>query len=361
MDYGAPRMTDFSSLLSDVRRRLDERLPRWLAPRVAAANAVSPEAGAVAEALTKLTLRGGKRMRAALVAVGYVAGSTDAIADWTVCEPAMIAFELLQTYLLVHDDWMDHDDVRRGGPAVHAILRETLGPALEDAATVLAGDLAAGYAQEALFETKVPAERLLAAARAYARVQVDVVHGQLAEMQADRATLGKDCPPASVETVHALKTASYTTTGPLLLGAALAGATPARTRELERFGLSLGIAFQLRDDVLGVFGDPKTTGKPVWNDIREGKRTALVEELAKEPSAALLLAGVLGNANATHDELVAVVSAMESTGARARVEERVRGLCAEAERTLQGMAPTLSPTSHAWLSGAISALGERTA
>ena len=254
---------------------------------------------------------------------------------------------------------MDHDDVRRGGPAVHAILREKLGPALYDAGAVLAGDLASGYAQEALFETKLPADRLLAAARAYARVQVDVVLGQLAEMQADPGTLGKSGPPASVETVHTLKTASYTTTGPLLLGAALAGATPARTKELESFGLLLGIAFQLRDDVLGVFGDPKATGKPVWNDIREGKRTALVEELAKEPSAAPLLAKALGNANATHDELAAVVRAMEETGARARVDTRVRGLCAEAERALQVMAPTLSPTGHAWLSGAISALGER--
>lgn len=354
-------MTDFATLLDDVRRRLDDRLAVWLAPRVAAANAVSPETGTVAEAAADLTLRGGKRMRAALVAIGYAAGDAEARDAVAVCEPAMMAFELLQTYLLIHDDWMDHDEVRRGGPAVHAILREKLGTGLFDAATVLAGDLTSGWAQDVLLETALPAERVLAAARAYARIQVDVVHGQLAEMQASRVLMGKSAPPATVETVHLLKTASYTTTGPLLLGAALAGASDARTKQLEAFGRHLGIAFQLRDDVLGVFGDPAKTGKPIHNDIREGKRTALVEELEKDAASAPLLAKALGRADASAEDLAAVARAMEETGALARVDARVKAFCADAERVLQTMAPTLSPTAHAWLSGAISALGERAA
>src|SRR5262245_14658328 len=102
----------FRALLDEVRTRIDAQLGQWLAPRVASAVEISAEVGYVAEALSALARRGGKRLRAALVAAGYGEG-------WQLCEPAMIAIELLQTYLLIHDDWMDDDDIRRGGPSVH--------------------------------------------------------------------------------------------------------------------------------------------------------------------------------------------------------------------------------------------------
>jgi geranylgeranyl diphosphate synthase type I len=97
----------------------------------------------------------------------------------------MIAIELLQTYLLIHDDWMDDDAVRRGGPSVHVALRERLGDrAMGDAGAILAGDLASAFAQSALLETRVLPERLLSAARTFARIQEEVVVGQLSEMRA---------------------------------------------------------------------------------------------------------------------------------------------------------------------------------
>ncbi len=342
---------EFGALLTDVRGRVDERLAEWLRPRLAAATAISEEVGAVAAAVNELALRGGKRMRAALVAAGYGSHA------WVgVCEPAMMAVELLQTYLLIHDDWMDDDPVRRGGPSVHMLLREKLGTrTLGDAAAILAGDLASGYAQSVLLETQLPPERVLRAMQAFARTQVDVVTGQLAEMRAAVRT----GPLPSVETIHALKTASYTVTGPLLLGATLAGADDARCAELERFGRPLGIAFQLRDDLLGVFGDPTATGKPVWNDIRQGKRTTLVTELRGDPRAEAVLARAFGKLDATHEDLEAVVRVMEQSGARGRVEARIRELCEEARRVLDAMSPTLSVEGRAWLGGAIAALGER--
>lgn len=350
---------NFETLLSNVRVRLDERLAEWLGPRVGAAAQISAEVGVAADAVRQLALRGGKRMRAALVAVGYetIAGRGDRSAEpWSVCEPAMMAVELLQTYLLIHDDWMDDDDVRRGGPAVHVLLRERLGSrTLGDAAAILAGDLASGYAQEALLETAAAPERALRASRAFARIQVEVVTGQLAEMSA----AARPGAQPSVETIHALKTASYTVTGPLLLGASLAGADDVQCAQLERFGRPLGIAFQLRDDLLGVFGDPSATGKPVWNDIRQGKRTALVAELRGDARAEALLARALGVADAKNEDVEAVVRAMEASGARGRVEARVRELCDEARSTLEAMAPTTSELGRGWLAGAVSALGER--
>jgi geranylgeranyl diphosphate synthase type I len=152
----------------------------------------------------------------------------------------------------------------------------------------------------------------------------------------------------SVETVHALKTASYTVTGPLLVGAALAGA--ADTAGLERFGRPLGIAFQLRDDLLGTFGDPSATGKPIHNDIRQGKRTALVAELLRDASAAKLWAS---------RDVDAIVRAMETSGAKARVESRVRELLDEARQALHAIGPSLTERGRTLLEGAVSALGER--
>lgn len=350
---------DFPALVRAVRRNVDERLDAWLRPRVAQASAVSEEVGLVAESVLELTMRGGKRLRAALVVVGYAAGAGSREAPSAVellrrCEPAMFAIELLQTYLLIHDDWMDDDDTRRGAPSVHVHLREKLGArALGDAAAILAGDLASAFAQQALFDSTASPERVLDAARVFARTQVDVVTGQVAEMRAP----ARRGPLPSVETIHALKTASYTVTGPLLLGAALAGAEPAVRTELEKLGLLLGVAFQLRDDLLGVFGDPAVTGKPIGNDVRQGKRTSLVSDLLRDPSQELVLAHAFGKVDATDEAVEAVVRAMESSGARERAEARVRELCDEARQILART--SLSEQARIWLDGAVLALGER--
>lgn len=349
---------DFGGLLDTVRRYVDTHLESWLAPRVARATHVSAEVGAAADALKVLALRGGKRMRAALVVVGYEAStawdgarsSAHDTARLEACGRAMLAVELLQVYLLIHDDWMDDDDVRRGGPAVHVALRERLGTKQKgDTAAILAGDLACAYAQDALLETPLPPDRVLAAARAFAGIQAEVVTGQLAEMSTE----------ASVELVHALKTASYTVTGPLAMGAALAGASEARVAQLASYGRPLGVAFQLRDDLLGTFGDPSATGKPIGNDIREGKRTALVTELRRDAASEALLARVLGRKNASSADVADVVRAMETTGARARVEARVAELLAEARGALEVLSFPPSSLAFGWLEGAVRALGER--
>lgn len=342
----------FAGLLGAARARVDGGLATWLRPRVLEAAAISAEAGAAAEAVERLALRGGKRIRAALVAAGYDACGGEG--GLVAVDSAMLAVELLQVYLLIHDDWMDDDDVRRGGPSVHVTLRERLGSThLGDAAAILAGDLASGYAQTALLEAAQPAERVLRAARAFAEIQREVVTGQLAEMC---AALGAPAP--TVERIHALKTASYTVTGPLALGAHLAGADDARVCELARYGRPLGIAFQLRDDLLGVFGDPTATGKPIFNDIRRGKRTALVGELRGDDAAEALLSRALGREAATDAEITAVVRAMESTGAKARVEARVSELLSESRRALDAAGLPDGPGRRA-LAGAIRALGER--
>lgn len=349
----------FVALAGAVRRAVEPTLDAWLSSRVAAAAQASDDAERAARAVAELSLRGGKRVRAALVAAAYDAcAEVDprAASPWTPAMPAMLAIELLQTYLLIHDDWMDDDATRRGGPSVHVLLREALGArALGDAMAVLAGDLACGYAQSALLEATLPADALLRASRALAKVQEDVVLGQMAEMCAGRS--GSSRAPA-LEAVHALKTASYTVAGPLALGACFAGAEASRVAELEGFGRSLGVAFQLRDDLLGTFGDSKLTGKPTGNDIRQGKRTALVDALAEDPAARAVADRVLGKTDASEAEVQELARVMESSGARARVEERISALLTDARSRLEGI-DHLTPRGRAELAGAVNVLGDR--
>jgi geranylgeranyl diphosphate synthase type I len=264
----SPEDHAFGELVTRVRADVEERLAREVAQAVHRAELLSPRARDVVAALGALALRGGKRVRAVLVAAAYEACGGEGGASRVTAAGASI--EILHAYLLVHDDWMDQDEVRRGGPSVHVLLRGRLrDDRLGDAAAILAGDFGCAVAQRLLLEVDVPPARLAEAARVLARIQEDVVLGQTLDL------LDTSC---DVETKHDLKTGSYTVRGPLALGAALAGASTEQRAALERFGGPLGIAFQLRDDLLGLFGEAREVGKPIGSDLRQGKRTALVAE-----------------------------------------------------------------------------------
>ncbi|HWL85549.1 MAG TPA: polyprenyl synthetase family protein, partial [Polyangiaceae bacterium] len=265
--------------------------------------------------------------------------------------PALLAVELLHAYLLMHDDWMDEDEVRRGGPTVHAMLREAYGsPRMGEIGAILAGDLVAGYALEALSKTPVSSERLAEAVRELARIQVDVVLGQTLDVYESD----------DVESMHDLKTNSYTVRGPLLLGAALAGAGAAEKAALEDFARPLGIAFQLRDDLLGTFGDPEKTGKSTASDLRQGKRTALVHELLTGDASGedrALMGRVLGVKDPSPEDVARVIERLRTGGPKDRVEAKLGALLEEARTLLERTA--LAPATRDVLTGAISALGER--
>ncbi len=338
----------FEELAARVRPAVDERLRSSLDQALAGARALGPAVEATVGALRSLALRGGKRWRAVLVAAAYEGCAGAGGASQVVM--AGVAFELLQAYLLVHDDWMDGDRTRRGGPSVHAALGEHFASeSLGAAAAVLAGDYASALAQDALLAVAVPASGLLDAARDFAAVQRDVTLGQMIDL------LGGDSSP--LEVTYTLKTTSYTVRGPLLVGAALAGASAGTRAALERHARPLGIAFQLRDDLLGAFGDPAVTGKPVGTDLRRGKRTALVAELEKDTHGSHLLARVLGVSDAPDEEVAAVSRRMVESGARARVEARVDALIEEALGALED--PAVPPALRHALAGAAAALGHR--
>jgi geranylgeranyl diphosphate synthase type I len=326
-----------------MRAALERALGPWLDERCERARSAGPEAYAVVDAVRELTVRGGKRFRATLVGIGYEACGGDGGPARVVL--AGLAMELLQSYLLIHDDWMDGDDVRRGGPSVPAMLCDRLGGKIAgDHGAVLAGDFACALAQEALASVPVSGERTRDAMQILAGMQRDVILGQVRDLH--------DAP--DVELTYRLKTGAYTVCGPLRIGAALAGA-PAELREgLARFAEPLGIAFQLRDDLLGTFGDPKATGKPTLGDITRGKRTALVAALGDDEEARSLFAGAKSG---DREAARALADRMIERGVKAKVERRLSDLCAEALARLADLA--VDAKAKRVLESAVDALGER--
>jgi geranylgeranyl diphosphate synthase type I len=238
------------------------------------------------------------------------------------------SWELLQAYFLVHDDWMDGDATRRGGPSVHVMLAarhrdDHLGAAL----AVLAGDLACAIAHRVLAAIDAPAEVMVT----FARVHEQVVLGQALDL-----TLAAHDAKA-VERMHALKTGSYTTRGPMELGAILAGASNEQRRALAGVAAPLGIAFQLRDDLLGAFGTEAETGKPVGSDIRARKRTALVADALgrASPDDRAALERWLAGGTPTDVEIEGILTIVERSGARSAIEARVTALFTEARAALR--------------------------
>ncbi|MEW1612517.1 MULTISPECIES: polyprenyl synthetase family protein [unclassified Streptomyces] len=318
-----------------------------LAERVAQASEIDASfSGDLAGRVADFTLDGGKRMRPRLLWWGMRAcGAADA--GSTVAALRLgVALELIQTCALVHDDVMDRSRLRRGKPAVHIALagRAGLSPdsergsAFGTSAGVLAGDLALVWADDTVAETALPAPVRRRIRTIWRSMRTEMVAGQYLDLHG-QATGGSSAARA-IRTA-CLKSALYSVERPLAIGAALADADERTTAALRSAGRCAGIAFQLRDDLLGVFGDPARTGKPSGDDIREGKPTYLLAvartraEAAGDEGALALLTRATGNADLTEEDLADVRGVFEATGARAHVERKAERLSDQAVRRLR--------------------------
>jgi geranylgeranyl diphosphate synthase type I len=269
---------------------------------------------------------GGKRLRPVFCCLGQMAAGAEVgpagvrVGDEGV--RAAAALELLHTFAIVHDDVMDRSRSRRGSPASwvhlgedHRRKRYVGDPgAYGLAAAVLAGDMALMLADRALIGATFPGDRMARALARYDRMRVEVVAGQFLDVvAAHRGTADEK----ETRRIAVMKSGGYTVEAPLQIGALLAGADDDLLGVLSRYGVALGEAFQLRDDVLGVFGDPEVTGKDRDSDLREGKRTVL---LAKAVAAASgddqrFLMERIGHPDLKPDEIERARGLMESTGA----------------------------------------------
>jgi geranylgeranyl diphosphate synthase, type I len=335
-----------SALLDRLRKQLDVALGERLELRLARLLAHHPELAPVCDSLRGF-VDGGKRIRPMLLVLGYLAADGGDPDD--VVGPAL-ALELLHTCALVHDDVIDRADTRRGRPAVHRAFadRHRVGDWGGDAASygeavaILAGDLALVHADDLFLDASVPTERLLAGFRHFTLLREEVMAGQFLDLQS--ATTRQADRDLALR-VATLKSGRYSVTRPLEVGAVLAGATDDLVDGLRRFGDPLGRAFQVRDDLLGLFGDPSTTGKSTSSDLVEGKRTLLVAEAharLDDAGRAELDAG-LGDPRLDDARAARLRRLIEDSGARAAAEDYVAASLDEALTALDALAIAAAP------------------
>jgi len=332
-------MTSSADVLVD---RVDKALHEWIHAARPSVASISPDLEPFVDTLAAFVLDGGKRLRPAFCYWGYrAAGGADGDDDAIV--RAAAALELLQACALMHDDVLDRSDTRRGGPSVHrrfTLAHEAAGwvgdaEAFGHATAILLGDLALVWADTMLANSGLPADALLRGLPVWDAMRVEVMCGQYLDV-VEQARGG-----GSVERalrVARYKAAKYTVERPLHLGASIAGGDGELLDGLSAYGLPLGEAFQLRDDLLGVFGDPQVTGKPAGDDLREGKRTVLVAyavEHADDAQRAVLTERV-GDPDLDLDGVAVLRDIITSTGADAAVEtliaDRVESALAALDR-----------------------------
>ncbi len=313
-------MREYSPTLDELRGRVDSTIAGF----VAAARDRLALADALFDEITMLIDAGGKRTRPAFCYWGY--RSTGAEHGRGI-ERVAAALELLHTFAIVHDDIMDASAQRRGLPTVHA--RRGVGPA------ILVGDMALVLADDLFLSAPFTQDRLHDAFEFYSRMRQEVVAGQFVELD----LVGSDeVSEDSARYVARLKSGRYSVREPLLIGAALGGADADLLRVLADFGEALGEAFQLRDDLLGTFGDPREVGKPVDSDVREGKRNVLFAKTTR------LLAGRERDFFISHwgagadlddDQIERMRSLIERSGALSETENLLEDLAADSRAFLR--------------------------
>ncbi|MEU5400562.1 polyprenyl synthetase family protein [Streptomyces sp. NPDC005963] len=328
---------------AEVNRLLDDFLTAKT--RAAAAQSMPVEASA---ALRGFLAAGGKRLRPLLCLTGWSAAGGQERPRPVVQTAA--ALEMFHAFCLIHDDLMDRSETRRGKPTVHRILaaQHTHGRTgsaadhLGISAAVLVGDLALFWSDELLHTADLSERQLSDVLPLIDAMRSEVVYGQYLDVTAT-GTPGVDVSRALA--ICRYKTAKYTIERPLHIGAALAGAEQSLLDSLSAFAIPLGEAFQLRDDLLGVFGDPTHTGKPALDDLREGKATVLIALTLRHATRAQAdrLRPLLGHRDLTHDQAATARNIITATGAAQRVETMITERYEQALSQLR--AAPLEPTS----------------
>ena len=342
-----PSSPDGGAIAESFRRRVDDEVERELAARRDQVATLAPEALALIDEIARLFRAGGKRLRPLFCFWGHLGGGG---VDGPEIVRAGAGVEVLHVSALMHDDVMDRAHLRRGAPPSFRLLagpgadRESFG----QAAAILAGDLAHALADELLTECGFAPERVVRAFGHFHEMRVQAVSGQFLDLVSARERIGYDpsAGAARARRVAGLKSGSYSVTGPLLVGATLAGAPPEVLNGLAAYGRPLGEAFQLRDDVLGTFGDPAVTGKDRDTDILEGKHTMLVAKSRElgDDSARRVLDERLGRRDLPAEQIEEVRTIMRVSGALESTLELVRELAelATAQLAQVPLAPAAS-------------------
>lgn len=339
-------MTSSRTPIDEVSQRLES----FVGSRRVEAHLLGTEAAGFVEAAAS-SLSGGKRLRARFVAASWTAARAHAGLDEAPgpdVAGVAAALEIFQAAALVHDDLVDNSDTRRGRPSAHRALEaghRSAGWAGQAepfgrAAAVLLGDLLVAWSDDLLEEAIDGHPHARNVRRQYAEMRRDVTVGQYLDVAEEAAYVtAPDADHAErARRIAEYKSARYSVQQPLLIGAALAGASPEQTAALAEFGRAVGLAFQLRDDVLGVFGDTAITGKPAGDDLREGKRTILIAYARSASDAAALarLDRLIGDRELDAAGVDEARRIIVDSGALTALEEEITEWAERAETALAG-------------------------
>ncbi|WP_405800893.1 polyprenyl synthetase family protein [Streptomyces sp. NBC_01506] len=326
---------------TSLKSRVDRELERFVAAEADALLALDDELAPLVDVLTTVTARG-KRLRSAFCYWGWRASGQP---DSDAMVRAAASMELVHAAAVVHDDIIDDSALRHGLPTAHVALREAFAHGADGSPpsrrkararsmAMLAGDLLMSWAGQMFTDCGLPAAYLGQARGLWAVLARELIAGEALEIL---HTEGAADVRRSLKVIR-YKTAKYTVEHPLHIGAALGGADPSLREVFTDYGLPLGEAFQLRDDLIGMFGDPATTGKSNTDDIRAARPTALLAlaQQAATPAEQDELTSLLGRRSPTAPQLRRVRAVVERTGARARVEDMIAERVGHAVGALDG-------------------------
>jgi len=314
--------------LTAIAQRVDGCLESVLDGEVRRWEALDGDLSDPVNEVLRLVRSGGKRLRPAFCHWGFVAaGGDDGEMDEAVVASGA-ALELLHAQALFHDDVIDDSDSRRGAPTAHRVFTDRhrsagwLGESRRfgDGMAILIGDLAGVFADRLM--TGVPSETKAI----WDEMRIEVNLGQMLDVL---GSASGDRTIERAERVCRYKSAKYSIERPLHLGASLRGASDQVMQALSAYGLPLGEAFQMRDDVMGVFGDPEVTGKPVGDDLREAKPTPLVARaVARADRSQAEVLRMIGQADLTPSDISSIQEVIIATGAldelEGAIDDRVR-------------------------------------
>ena len=326
--------------LLDFKKVLDVELEKYLTIKTQEAASYSKHTKELCDHITDLTLRGGKRVRAALLYYSYLAhGGKD-------CEQALkaaMSMELSETYLLIHDDVIDEDRLRRGGETIQVSYEEMSKVKYRHSSNhhhfglsmaVAAGDIACGMSNEIIADCNFEPKKIFEAMKLLNETYILESYGQGLDILSERRD---DIKHDDVMLTYKLKTVPYTFDTPVKMGAILAGANASKIKSLEDYAVPLGIAFQIQDDILGMFGTEEKIGKPVTSDLKEGKKTLLIldalekaDKIQKE-----IIEQNLGNKKVTQRGLNEVRAVITETGALEKSKLIAKSLVAKSLTALE--------------------------
>jgi geranylgeranyl diphosphate synthase type I len=328
--------TDARTLISSFRKKIDAEIEIFLDEACSYIEGIGPELQPVAEAMRHFLTDGGKRFRPVLGAIGTMAVNGDAPDAAAI--RAVAALEFLHACALIHDDVMDGSDTRRGNPSIHRRFEELhqssslAGDSARygEASAILLGDLALIWADLLLHRSGLSADRLMAVLPIYDELRVELMAGQYLDVH--EQSLASSDAARSLKVAN-FKSGKYSIERPLHFGAKLSFGSEETLAALTRYGIPIGEAFQLRDDILGVFGDPTETGKPAGDDLREGKRTVLIALAAERSGGDPSLANI-GDPQIEPATIARVREIIISSGALDQVEEMISDRARAGEEAL---------------------------